>query len=372
MSSRIWLSPPHMSGYEQEFIDTAFKNNYVAPVGSNIDGFEKDLEDYLEDNSFVAVTSSGTAAIHLALISLGIKPGDEVICQTKTFVASVNPITYLGATPVFVDSDLETWNMCPILLEKAIKDRMAKGSKPKAIVVINLYGMPYKVNEIQAISRSYGIPVVEDSAEALGSNYFGKKCGTFGTYSIFSFNGNKIITTSGGGAFISRTKEGKDHAIYLATQAKEAGLDYSHSTVGYNYRMSNICAGIGRGQMKVLMEHVELRRRNYQYYKESFKSIPSITFQDELDGFYSNRWLTCVLFDSQKTRDEIHSLLSENNIESRPSWKPMHLQPLYQDKIAYLNGNAEDFYKRGLCLPSGSNLSLEDLQRITSIIKNYF
>src|SRR5690606_14506237 len=266
MNTKIWLSPPHLSGFESEFIQQAFKNNYVAPAGSNIEHFENDLEKYLSDGSYVTAVSSGTAAIHLALILLGIKSGDEVLCQTKTFVASVNPVRYLGAVPVFVDSEPETWNMCPKLLELAINDRIKKGKKPKAIIIINLYGMPYKVNEIHAIASAYNIPVVEDSAEALGSKYYNKKCGTFGDYAILSFNGNKIITTSGGGALICRSKKEKNKALYLATQAKDSAVEYNHKNIGYNYRMSNITAGIGRGQFTVLEKYIALRRRNFDYY----------------------------------------------------------------------------------------------------------
>lgn len=330
LNSKIWLSPPHMSGYEHEFIDDAFNSNWIAPFGPNVIGFEKDIETYLGYNSHAAALSSGTAAIHLALVLLNVKKGDEVICQTKTFAASVNPVIYLGAKPIFVDSESQTWNICPELLEKAIKERIKKGKKPKAIIAINLYGMPYNVNAINKISKHYHIPVIEDSAEALGGSYNGKKCGTFGDISIFSFNGNKIITTSGGGALISTNKTIKEKAIFLATQAKNSGIEYSHSEIGYNYRMSNILAGIGRGQIKVLDEYVAIRRRNYNYYYEHLNSNSSISFLKEPEGYYTNRWLTCVVFSSKKMRDDIRILLQENNIESRPSWKPMHLQPVFK------------------------------------------
>jgi len=372
MNTKIWLSPPHLSGFESEFIQQAFKNNYVAPAGSNIEHFENDLEKYLSDGSYVTAVSSGTAAIHLALILLGIKSGDEVLCQTKTFVASVNPVRYLGAVPVFVDSEPETWNMCPKLLELAINDRIKKGKKPKAIIIINLYGMPYKVNEIHAIASAYNIPVVEDSAEALGSKYHNKKCGTFGDYAILSFNGNKIITTSGGGALICRSKKEKNKALYLATQAKDSAVEYNHKNIGYNYRMSNITAGIGRGQFTVLEKYIALRRRNFDYYYNALHHIKDIVFLKEPKGFYTNRWLTCILLKTHKMREDIRILLQENNIESRPSWKPMHLQPVYKNYDSYLNGVSYDLYKKGLCLPSGSSLTEKDLKRITNIIKSYF
>jgi dTDP-4-amino-4,6-dideoxygalactose transaminase len=372
LNSKIWLSPPHMSGYEHEFIDDAFNSNWIAPFGPNVIGFEKDIETYLGYNSHAAALSSGTAAIHLALVLLNVKKGDEVICQTKTFAASVNPVIYLGAKPIFVDSESQTWNICPELLEKAIKERIKKGKKPKAIIAINLYGMPYNVNAINKISKHYHIPVIEDSAEALGGSYNGKKCGTFGDISIFSFNGNKIITTSGGGALISTNKTIKEKAIFLATQAKNSGIEYSHSEIGYNYRMSNILAGIGRGQIKVLDEYVAIRRRNYNYYYEHLNSNSSISFLKEPEGYYTNRWLTCVVFSSKKMRDDIRILLQENNIESRPSWKPMHLQPVFKKFPSYLNGQADYLYLKGLCLPSGSNLTENDLSRIVTIIKKYF
>ena len=372
LNSKIWLSPPHMSGYEHEFIDDAFNSNWIAPFGPNVIGFEKDIETYLGYNSHAAALSSGTAAIHLALVLLNVKKGDEVICQTKTFAASVNPVIYLGAKPIFVDSESQTWNICPELLEKAIKERIKKGKKPKAIIAINLYGMPYNVDAINKISKHYHIPVIEDSAEALGGSYNGKKCGTFGDISIFSFNGNKIITTSGGGALISTNKTIKEKAIFLATQAKNSGIEYSHSEIGYNYRMSNILAGIGRGQIKVLDEYVAIRRRNYNYYYEHLNSNSSISFLKEPEGYYTNRWLTCVVFSSKKMRDDIRILLQENNIESRPSWKPMHLQPVFKKFPSYLNGQADYLYLKGLCLPSGSNLTENDLSRIVTIIKKYF
>ncbi|WP_303423605.1 aminotransferase class V-fold PLP-dependent enzyme [Oceanihabitans sp. 2_MG-2023] len=372
LNSRIWLSPPHMSGHEQEFIKEAFKLNWIAPVGPNVNGFEKDIETYLDQESYATVLSSGTAAIHLALTLLNVKQGDEVICQTKTFVASVNPVVYLGATPILVDSEEQTWNMCPVLLEKTIKDRINKGKKPKAIIAINLYGMPYNVKQIHAISNQYNIPVVEDSAEAFGSQVNGQKCGTFGDFSILSFNGNKIITTSGGGALISKSETLKKKALFLATQAKEEGLEYEHKTIGYNYRMTNIIAGVGRGQIKVLDKYVALRQRNYNHYCKQLQNIDAITFLQEPEGFSSNRWLSCMLLDTKQTRDDLIKLLKNNNIESRPSWKPMHLQPLYKDAPAYLNGVSNNLYEKGLCLPSGSSLTEAELNRITKLIISYF
>ena len=372
LNSKIWLSSPHMSGLEQEFINEAFQSNWIAPLGPNINGFENDIESYLNHKSHVAVLNSGTAAIHLALILLNVKKDDEVLCQTKTFIASVNPVIYVGAKPVFVDSEKDTWNMCPNLLEETIKDRLNKGKKPKAIIVINLYGMPYKVKKINSVATKYDIPVIEDSAEAFGSSYEGRKCGTFGDLSILSFNGNKIITTSGGGALISRDESIKDKAIFLASQAKEAGLEYEHEKIGYNYRMSNILAGIGRGQIKVLDDYVELRRRNYKYYYDHLNDLEQISFLKEPDGIFSNRWLTCILLSDQDMRDDLLNLLIEHNIEARPSWKPMHLQPIFKSMPKYLNGVSDTLYETGLCLPSGSNLSEIELERIVSIIKSYF
>jgi len=370
--SKIWLSPPHMSGYEQKFINEAFTTNWIAPFGSNVIGFEKDIEKYLNYNSHVTALSSGTAAIHLALLLLKVKKGDEVICQTKTFVASVNPVTYVGAKPIFVDSELKTWNMCPEMLEIAINDRIKKGKKPKAIIAINLYGMPYNVEAINNMSEKYQIPVIEDSAEALGSSYNNRKCGTFGDISVFSFNGNKIITASGGGALISRNIKTKEKSIFLATQAKNKGFEYNHSETGYNYRMSNILAGIGRGQMVVLDSYVSLRRRNFDFYYKHLNFNKHITFLNEPMGYYSNRWLTCILFSTNKMREDIRLLLEKENIESRPSWKPMHLQDLFKNSPKYLNGTSEEIYRKGLCLPSGSSLKEQDLNRIILIINNYF
>jgi dTDP-4-amino-4,6-dideoxygalactose transaminase len=371
-NSKIWLSAPHMSGNETKFISEAFNTNWIAPLGPNVNGFEKDLESYLDNNVNVAALTTGTAAIHLALVLLNVSNNDEIICQTKTFVASVNPVIYLGAKPVFVDSEIDTWNMCPVLLEKAIIDRLNNEKKPKAIIVINLYGMPHKVKEIQNISNKYNIPIVEDSAEALGSSYFNRKCGTFGDLSVLSFNGNKIITTSGGGALVTKNMRTKEKTIFLATQAKDSGVEYSHTHIGYNYRMSNILAGIGRGQMEVLDTYISLRRKNYQYYLDQLNEINEISFLNEPEGYFSNRWLTCIVLKTHQMREDLLQLLRENNIEARPSWKPMHLQPIFKEFPSYLNGVSENLYKKVLCLPSGSNLTKKELERIIKIIKQYF
>lgn len=372
MNSKIWLSSPHMSGKEQYYINKAFETNWIAPLGPNLTGFESDIQEYLNDDSLVAALSSGTAAIHLALILLGIKQGDEVICQSKTFSASVNPIVYLGAIPVFIDSEEETWNICPEQLEIAIKDRIKKGKKPKAIIAVHLYGMPYKVDEINNIANSYNIPVIEDSAEAFGSTYKNKKCGTFGEISILSFNGNKIITTSGGGALITKNSTIKEKAVFLATQARDKSAAYLHSHIGYNYRMSNVLAGIGRGQMEVLDKRVTARRNNYDFYSDSLKEIEAITFIDEPKEHFSNRWLSCILTESESMSEELRIKLEESNIESRPLWKPMHQQPVFKNYPKYLNGVSDELFKRGLCLPSGSNLTDNELNRVLSVIKTYF
>ena len=372
MKPKIWLSSPHMSGNEQSFVKEAFDTNWVAPLGPNVNGFENDLQSYLNEDVHVGALASGTSALHLCLILLGVGNGDEVICQSKTFSASANPIAYQGATPVFVDSEVDTWNMCPEQLEIAIKDRIAKGKTPKAIIAVHLYGMPYKVDEINAIASKYKIPVVEDSAESLGSHYKNQNCGTFGELSILSFNGNKIITTSGGGAIVTKTKEQKEKAVFLATQARDNAPHYQHSHIGYNYRMSNIVAGIGRGQMTILDSHVNKRRSNHQLYLNAFKHIEKITFLKEPEGCFSNRWLSCILLDSESTREELRLALDKENIESRPLWKPMHQQPIFKDAPRYLNGVSDDLFKRGLCLPSGSNLTDIELNRVISAINTYF
>lgn len=371
--SKIWLSSPHMGGEEQKFVKEAFDTNWIAPLGPNVTSFEHAISTYIDNNVYTAALSSGTGgAIHLALELLGVSAGDEVLCQTFTFSASANPIKYLGATPVFVDSEVDTWNMSPKLLKEAIVDRIAKGKKPKAIVAVHLYGMPYNVTEITAVAKEFDIPVVEDSAEALGSTFKGEKCGSFGTIGILSFNGNKIITTSGGGALVTKDENIKNKAIFLATQAREDAPHYQHSVVGYNYRMSNVLAGIGRGQMLVLDERVAARRANYQYYYDNLQTIEEIQFLNEPEGSFSNRWLSCILTPSFKVREEIRLLLLEENIESRPLWKPMHLQPVFSGCASYMDGTSENLFERGLCLPSGSNLEKEDLERVVRIIKSKF
>ena len=372
MASKIWLSSPHMGGTEQSYVNNAFDTNWIAPLGPHVNGFESDLESYLDTDCNVAALSSGTAALHLGLILLNVGHGDEVICQSKTFSASANPIVYQGATPIFVDSEKDTWNICPEQLEIAIKDRISKGKKPKAIIAVHLYGMPYKVKEIQAISKKYDIPVLEDSAEALGSTYHSDKCGTFGEIAILSFNGNKIITTSGGGALVAKSLKIKEKAVFLATQARDKAVEYLHSSIGYNYRLSNVLAGIGRGQMEVLDDHVKARRRVYEFYKESFKDIKELTFLDEPDGFFSNRWLSCMVTPSEEIREGIRLSLEKENIETRPLWKPMHQQPVFKDYPQYLNGVSDELFEKGLCLPSGSNLTDDELHRVATAIKTYF
>lgn len=372
MKSKIWLSSPHMSGNEQKFINEAFESNWIAPLGPNVTGFENDLSTYLSENSLVAALSSGTAAIHLGLILLGVEKDDIVICQSKTFSASANPIAYQSATPVFVDSEKETWNICPIQLEIAIKDCIEKGKKPKAIIAVHLYGMPYKVDEIHAISKKYDIPILEDSAEALGSTYKNRKCGTFGDISILSFNGNKIITTSGGGALVTKDKNVKDKAVFLSTQARDKSIAYLHSHIGYNYRMSNIVAGVGRGQMTILDKHIELRRKNYKFYEDLFKNVSSVSMLNEPEGYFSNRWLSCILLESNELRETLRLAFEKENIETRPLWKPMHQQPIFKDCSSYLNGVSDDLFDRGLCLPSGSNLTDIELERIENVIRSFF
>ncbi len=365
---KIYLSPPHLSGSELKYIKDAFASGWVAPVGQQIDFFEAELEKVLNHNLKVVALNSGTAAIHLALVMLGVKNGDSVIIQSNTHIASANPILYLGAKPIFVDSEKNTWNIDPELLETAIVTETKKGKKPKAIVVVHLYGMPAKMDEINAIAQKYNIPVVEDAAEALGSVYHEQMCGTLGDYGILSFNGNKIITTSGGGALVTKTKENKERAIFLATQARDDAPHYQHSQIGYNYRMSNIVAGIGRGQMEVLNDRVKARRANFDFYNKQLAGL-DFTFLQEPENVFSNRWLTTILTDSFEIREKIRLTLDKENIESRPLWKPMHLQPVFEDEVVYTNGVSEDLFNRGLCLPSGSNLSQLDLNRIVKAIK---
>jgi len=376
MKSKIWLSSPHMGGTEQNYVQEAFDTNWLAPLGPNVNGFELDLKNYIKEGKEVACLSSGTSALHLALILAGVQQGDEVICQSFTFSASANPIKYLGATPVFVDSEKDTWNLCPVALEEAIEDKTSKGKKPKAIIVVHLYGMPAKIDEICAIAAKHEIILIEDAAEALGSTYKNQKCGTFGDYGILSFNGNKIITTSGGGALVCENEEDKQKAIFLATQARDDAPHYQHSEIGYNYRMSNILAGIGRGQMEVLDAHIGLRRDMNLFYKNIFKNVEGITvFEEPNNDYYSNHWLSCILIDSGITgftSQELRLQLEKDNIESRPLWKPMHLQPIFKEYDYYGGNVSETLFNKGLCLPSGSNLAKEDRIRIEEVIRGFF
>lgn len=376
----IHLSLAHMSGKEEEFIHEAFLTNWVVPLGPNVDGFENDLAVWLGEKSasplHVVALSSGTAAIHLALVMLGVGPGDEVICQSFTFAASANPIVYQGATPVFVDSEPGTWNMDPELLRQAIDDRLrATGKLPKAIIPVHLYGTPARMDEINSVASAYGIPVVEDAAEALGSEYNGSYCGTFGTYGALSFNGNKMITTSGGGALICPDEESARRVKFYATQARENFPYYQHEQIGYNYRLSNISAGIGRGQMYVLDEHIARRRAIHALYVEKLKNTPGITVMQPRSNvdLHPNYWLSTILVNPQEagfTYQELSARLTAADIESRPLWKPMHLQPVFAKAPAYVNGVSEALFAQGLCLPSGPMVTDEDIDRIVEIIKN--
>ena len=376
MKEKIWLSSPHMGGGEMKYIQEAFNENWIAPLGPNVNGLEQDIEQFLDEKGiYVAALSSGTAAIHLSLILLDVKPGDTVICQSLTFSASANPIVYVGATPVFVDSEKETWNLCPNAVEDAIKSGIAQGKKPKAIIAVDLYGMPYKAEEIREISERYGIPVIEDSAEALGSMYKNQKCGTFGDLAVLSFNGNKIITTSGGGALILKDKSFKKKAVFLSTQAKDDAPHYEHTNIGYNYRMSNVCAGIGRGQMEVINERVEKRRANNRFYAGLFKDHPNFVLHTEPDeDYFSNHWLSVVSVNPQSgiTAETVRLAAQELNIETRPIWKPMHLQPIFKDAPYFGSGFAEQCFNTGLCLPSGSNLTDGDFERIGDLFSEIF
>lgn len=373
MNNKIWLSLPHMGGGEKKYIDKAFDDNYVAPLGPNVDGFEHDLCQFT-GAKYAAALSSGTAALHLALILAGVERGDEVICQSFTFSASANPIVYQGATPVFVDSEHDTWNICPDALETAIKDRLAKGKKVKAVIPVYLYGMPAKINEIIEICSKYNIPIIEDAAEALGSTYNGKALGTFGKFGVLSFNGNKIITTSGGGALISEDEALIQKARNLATQARDPAPHYQHSEIGYNYRMSNICAGIGRGQMEILNGRVAQRRKVFDFYAENLSIVEGITFQPQSIESFSNRWLTAILLNPQKIKpshNELRVALEKENIETRPLWKPMHLQPVFKNTPFYGSGLSEKYFNSGLCLPSSSSLIEQELEKVVAnIIKN--
>ena len=379
MKSRIWLSLAHMGGREQEFIQEAFDTNWVVPLGPNVNAFEEFLQEFLtgdkkKDKRVVAL-SAGTAALHLGLILLGVGEGDEVICQSFTFSASANPIAYQGATPVFVDSEGDTWNMDPELLEMAIEDRLEKtGRLPKAIIPVHLYGMPGRMDEIMEVANRYGIPVLEDSAEALGSEYKGRKCGTFGEFAALSFNGNKMITTSGGGALVCPCEERAKRALFYATQAREQAPHYQHEKIGYNYRMSNICAGIGRGQMFVLDEHVARRREIHDLYVKLLNGVKGVKVMCQPEGgdFNSNYWLTCITVEPEEagfTREDVRLALDADNIESRPLWKPMHLQPVFKNAPFYGNGTSERLFEIGLCLPSGPTLTDEDVERVTKVVK---
>lgn len=377
MKDRIYLCLAHMSGREMDYIKEAFDTNWVVPLGPNVDGFEKELEAFLGGDRYVSALSSGTAAIHLALLLAGVGAGDEVICQSFTFAASANPILYQGARPVFVDSEEDTWNMSPRLLQQAIEERIgATGRAPKAIIVVHLYGMPAKMDEIMAIARNYGITVIEDAAEALGSLYGGAQCGTMGNYGILSFNGNKMITTSGGGALVCPDMQQKQKAVFYSTQAREPFPHYQHEHIGYNYRMSNICAGIGRGQMTVLSEHIAWHRHTAELYSQLLADVEGVTLHlAPGDRYKSNYWLNTILIDKDitgKDREELRLHLDAQGIETRPLWKPMHLQPVHSSAVAYVNGVSERLFEKGLCLPSGPCVSDDDIYRIVGEIKRCF
>lgn len=373
---KIWLSSPHMGGKEMSYVQEAYETNWVAPLGHNVNEFEKSLATYT-NSGYASALSAGTAALHLALILLGVGEGDEVIAQNFTFSATINPICYLGAKPILVDSEIDTWNMCPAALKRAIEDRIIKGKKPKAIIPVHLYGMPAKMNEIQDIADFYSIPIIEDAAEALGSKLDKKMLGTWGKLGVLSFNGNKIITTSGGGALISDDLKLIEKSRFLATQARDNALHYQHSEIGYNYRMSNIVAGIGRGQMEVINDRVAKRREINVWYKSLLKDVSGIRFQMEPNiDFYSNYWLTAIIINPKETggisNEDVRLALERENIESRPLWKPMHLQPIFSDYPFYKTGVSSYFFEHGLCLPSGSNLTKEDLSRIADTLKKIF
>ncbi len=370
VKEKIWLASPHMGGDELHYIKEAFDTNWIAPLGPNISALERTIENYTGCRH-AAVLSSGTSAIHLSLVLSNVSAGDEVFCSSFTFSASANPIVYQGATPVFIDSESETWNMSPELLEEAVKDRIRKGKKPKAVILVHLYGMPAKIDEIMNICNQYDLILIEDSAEALGSMYRGKAVGTFGKFGIFSFNGNKIITTSGGGALISSDEKAVEKARFLATQARDKAPHYQHSQIGYNYRMSNICAGIGRGQFEVLNERIVQKRSIYERYKKEFSSIDKIGFIDEPPDSFSNRWLTTILVQSKNiTRETIRIALEKENIEARPLWKPMHLQPVFEEYPCYENGTSAGLFKKGLCLPSDTKMIEKDQKRVINYVKS--
>jgi len=376
-NSKIWLSSPHMGGDEKKYVNEAFDTNWVAPLGPNVNGFEADISTFLtnQDEIYAAALTSGTAALHLALKMFGIGAGDVVMVQSFTFCGTTNPVSYQGAELVFIDSETDTWNMCPNALQEALE--AYKHKSVKAIMLVHLYGMPAKMNEIQKIADLYGVPVIEDAAEALGSHYKDQNCGTFGQMAALSFNGNKIITTSGGGALVSKNKDYIDQARFLATQARDNAPHYQHSQIGYNYRMSNIVAGIGRGQMVVLDERVAQRRANNQRYREFFTGVDGITFQTEPDAdYFSNYWLTAILIEPSLnggiSREDVRLALDAENIESRPLWKPMHMQPVYEGTKFFGSGACEKLFEQGLCLPSGSNLTEEEFERIFSALSMIF
>ncbi|MDR1459639.1 MAG: aminotransferase class I/II-fold pyridoxal phosphate-dependent enzyme [Bacteroidales bacterium] len=375
MNKHIYLSLAHMGGSEQKYIQEAFDTNWVVPLGPNVDAFEQQLEQYLDTEKKIVALSSGTAAIHLGLLQLGVKAGDEVICQSFTFSASANPVTYLGAHPVFVDSEPDTWNMSPVFLEEAITDRIKKtGKKPKAIIPVHLYGMPAKMDEITATAQKYDIPVLEDSAEALGSTYKNRKCGTFGNFACLSFNGNKIITTSGGGALVCSSVQEAEKTKFYATQARDKAPHYQHSEIGYNYRMSNICAGIGRGQMEVLTERVLRRREINGIYRRAFENVEGISLQTEPDkDFQSNCWLTAITVEPSQTGgitcEDIRLACNAADVETRPLWKPMHLQPVFKNCPFYGDGASGMLFEKGLCLPSGTSLADSDIQYVIKCVK---
>ena len=371
---KVYLCLAHMSGNEERFIKEAFDTNWVVPLGPNVNGFEKDLEQFLGNNKYVTALSSGTAALHLSLVLAGVQKDDEVLCQSFTFAASANPIAYQGATPIFVDSEPNTWNMCPELLEEAIKDRIAKtGKAPKALVMVHLYGMPCMVDEIVEIVNRYDIKVIEDAAEAMGSTYKGSPCGTFGHYGVLSFNGNKMITTSGGGAIVCSTDEEKQRAMFYATQARENFPYYQHEKIGYNYRLSNICAGIGRGQMTIVNAHIAHHKHTKEVYKELLKDVKGIRLHENPTADYdSNYWLNAIIVNAKEagtTTDEIRIALEKEGIETRPLWKPLHLQPVFANVPRYERGVSEALFNEGLCLPSGPYVTDEDIKRIVKGIK---
>lgn len=379
MKSKIWLSSPHIGNNELQYVIEAFATNWIAPLGPHVNAFEQGLQEQTQ-TKHAAALSSGTSAIHLALILLGVNSGDTIFCQSITFSASANPIVYQGAISVFIDSEKDTWNMDPKLLKIALEEAKQNGNLPKAIIPVHLYGMPAKMREIISIANEYGVPVIEDAAEALGSNINGKPCASFGTFGVLSFNGNKIITTSGGGALLSEDAEMIERARFLSTQARDKAPHYQHSHIGYNYRMSNVLAGIGRGQLEVLNDRVTARRRNFEKYRQYFSKQNNkgfeIQFQEESEGYFSNRWLTCIVVDPTKnkglTREEIRLAMDIENIETRPLWKPMHQQPVFANAKSYLNGVSDYLFENGLCLPSGSNLTDEEFERITYCLDNIF